>query len=150
MKGRNRETRYFVVYWKEKNYIYIPDVWTYIVFSRRTRESEKREGEERRWMHYFSLAPSNVFVTHSRLINGRGKKKKKKEEKKTMALDCTFRIDTARSPCDTTTTPTFLPLPLSLYLSIIQLSTSLGHPFSSPLFNPFPSPRIFYLLSLSF
>ena len=68
-----------------------------------------------------------------------------------MALDCTFRIDTARSPCDTTTTPHLSPSPPFsppvYHLSNCQLS--LGHPFSPPLFNPFPPPFLSFL-SLSF
>lgn len=57
-----------------------------------------------------------------------------------MALDCTFRIDTARSPCDTTTTPHLSPSP----------------PFSPPVYHlsncqplsDIPSPLLSSTLSL--
>lgn len=67
-----------------------------------------------------------------------------------MALDCTFRIDTARSPCDTTTTPHLFPSPPfspPVYHPTVNLSrTSL---LLSSL-QPFPSSPVFiFYLSLS-
>lgn len=66
-----------------------------------------------------------------------------------MALDCTFRIDTARSPCDTTTTPHLSPSP-SFSPPVYHLSNC--QPLSdipSPLLSSTLSRLPFYLFYLS-